>query len=147
MVASRRLGTAPLFVETATYITVDVEALISKISPSARGIYSSDVADLLRSEGVAVGQWPRRNVADLARYTADGTPVIVRIADRVGGTDFAHFVVVDGVTTKAGKSVVAIRDPHGTRYYSPVETFEKTLQERSSYLISQNEPLFTYQFP
>ncbi|MCO3324625.1 hypothetical protein FA200_18730 [Pseudomonas aeruginosa] len=40
--------------------------------------------------------------------------------------DFSHFVVVDGVTTRNGVSVVAIRDPHGTQYFSPVAIFEKS---------------------
>ncbi|MFK7702024.1 hypothetical protein [Pseudomonas caspiana] len=62
---------------------------------------------------------------DLARYTGDGTPVVVRIVDNTKGTDFSHFVVVDGVTTRNGISVEAIRDPHGTQYFSPVSTFQR----------------------
>jgi hypothetical protein len=52
-------------------------------------------------------------------------PVVVRLFDKSGGSDFSHFVVVDGVTTKNGIPVVAIRDPHGTQYFSPVTTFER----------------------
>ena len=66
-----------------------------------------------------------RNVADLERYTNSGTPVIARIFDNTNGTRFSHFVVVDGVTTRNGVAVVAIRDPHGVQYFSPVRTFEK----------------------
>nr|TWR35003.1 hypothetical protein FQY85_08955 [Cronobacter turicensis] len=62
---------------------------------------------------------------DLSRYTANGTPIIARIADKTGGDSFSHFVVVDGVTTRNGISVVAIRDPWGKQYFSPVSTFEK----------------------
>ncbi|MBV4497564.1 hypothetical protein HU715_019670 [Pseudomonas sp. SWRI12] len=47
------------------------------------------------------------------------------IFDKSGGSDFSHFVVVDGVTTKNNIPVVAIRDPHGSQYFSPVTTFEK----------------------
>ncbi|MBC3383636.1 hypothetical protein HU767_06185 [Pseudomonas sp. SWRI179] len=47
------------------------------------------------------------------------------IFDKSGGSDFSHFVVVDGVTTKNNTPVVAIRDPHGSQYFSPVTTFEK----------------------
>lgn len=61
----------------------------------------------------------------MARYTSNGTPVVVRIVDKTGGTGFSHFVVVDGVTTRNGVSVVAIRDPHGKQYFSPVTTFER----------------------
>lgn len=47
------------------------------------------------------------------------------IFDHTNGTRFSHFVVVDGVTTRNGVAVVAIRDPHGVQYFSPVRTFEK----------------------
>ncbi|NHZ93966.1 hypothetical protein F2P45_33975 [Massilia sp. CCM 8733] len=67
----------------------------------------------------------RRNVDDLARYTDKGVPVIVRITDVDGGTSFSHFVVVDGVTTRNGTRVVAIRDPNNRAYFSPVETFSR----------------------
>lgn len=62
----------------------------------------------------------------MARYTSNGTPVVVRVADKIGGSDFSHFVVVDGVTTRNGIPVVAIRDPHGMQYFSPVTTFERS---------------------
>ncbi len=34
-------------------------------------------------------------------------------------------VVVDGVTTRNGAEVVAIRDPHGVQYFSPKATFQE----------------------
>lgn len=40
-----------------------------------------------------------RGVSDLSRYSANGTPVIARIVDKIGGSSFYHFVVIDGVTT------------------------------------------------
>ena len=51
-----------------------------------------------------------------------GKPDIVRIK---GPNEFSHFVVVDGITVKNGQKVAAIRDPHGTQYFSPIKTFEK----------------------
>ncbi|HBN9628463.1 TPA: two-partner secretion system putative hemagglutinin TpsA2 [Pseudomonas aeruginosa] len=105
---------------------VDVGVLVQKVKPSAGGIYAQDVADLMKSEGIPASAFGNRNVADLTRYTSNGTPVVVRIADKTGDSDFSHFVVVDGVTTRNGVSVVAIRDPHGTQYFSPVATFEKS---------------------
>ncbi len=78
----------------------------------------------MTSEGVPASAFGSRNVADLARYTGDGASVVVRIVDNTKGTDFSHFVVVDGVTTRNGISVVAIRDPHGTQHFSPVSTFQ-----------------------
>jgi filamentous hemagglutinin len=104
---------------------VDVVDLIQKVPPSAEGIFPRDVAALLKSEGVNSNAWGNRNLADLASYTSDGTPVIVQIADKTGGSNFSHFVVVDGITSRNGVAVVAIRDPQGMQYFSPVSTFQK----------------------
>jgi predicted double-glycine peptidase len=104
---------------------VDVSRLISKVAPGEAGISGVDVARLMRSEGVPATAFQNRSVADLARYTADGTPVVVRVIDGSGGSTFSHFVVVDGVTERAGVKVVAIRDPHGVQYFSPLSTFER----------------------
>ncbi|MDK1397491.1 hemagglutinin repeat-containing protein [Pseudomonas protegens] len=104
---------------------VDVGVLIQRIKPSKDGIFVQDVADLMRSEGVPTSAFGNRNVADLTRYTSNGTPVIVRVVDKEGGSGFSHFVVVDGVTNKNGVPVVAIRDPNNKQYFSPVTTFEK----------------------
>ena len=84
----------------------------------------------MTSEGVPASAFGNRNVADLARYTGDGAPVVVRIVDNTKGTDFSHFVVVDGVTTRNGISVVATRDPHNKQYFSPVSTFERNFRVR-----------------
>ncbi len=104
---------------------VDVATLIQKIPPNAEGIYPTDVAALMKSQGVDATAFSGRNVNDLARYTQNGTPVVVRIADP-GVSDFSHFVVVDGVTMRNGVQVVAIRDPQGAQYFSPVTTFNKS---------------------
>ncbi|WP_090143243.1 hemagglutinin repeat-containing protein [Limnohabitans sp. DM1] len=104
---------------------VDVATLIQRIPPTAEGILSTDVATLMKSQGVDAIALGRRNVSDLARYTENGTPVVVRVADP-GVSDFSHFVVVDGVTTRNGVQVVAIRDPQGAQYFSPVATFNKS---------------------
>jgi predicted double-glycine peptidase len=103
---------------------VDIKELIKKMPPSEQGIYSRDVAALMNSQGVPSSVIGSVNVNDLARYTSRGTPVVVRIVDNKTGTNFSHFVVVDGVTERNGIPVVAIRDPHGTQYFSPVSTFE-----------------------
>jgi hypothetical protein len=104
---------------------VDVAALIKKLPPTDKGIMAHSVADLMKGEGVPASVFGGRNVKDLARYTAAGVPVVVRVVDNSGGTGFSHFVVVDGVTNRSGASVVAIRDPHGKQYFSPAATFEK----------------------
>ncbi|MBR8657340.1 C39 family peptidase, partial [Achromobacter sp. Marseille-Q0513] len=105
---------------------VDIGTLINRAPPTERGITSGRVVALMASEGVPASAYRMRNVDDLARYTSNGTPVIVRIVDSSGKTDFSHFVVVDGVTTRNGRKVVAIRDPQSNgQYFSPVETFAK----------------------
>jgi hypothetical protein len=105
---------------------VDVATLIQKIPPRADGITTLEIAALLKSQGIRASAYRGRSVADLARYTKDGTPVIVRIADKTPGAKFSHAVVVDGVAVRSGVPVVAIRDPHGMQYFSPVETFKRS---------------------
>lgn len=117
---------------------VDIGNLIEKLPPGKDGIFPQDVANLMKSEGVNTAVYASRNVADLARYTANGTPVIVQVVDKAAGTGFSHFVVVDGITTRNGISVVAIRDPHGKQYFSPATTFEKNF---SGYVVVPKDAL------
>ncbi|WP_431701439.1 DUF637 domain-containing protein [Pseudomonas sp. BR20] len=117
---------------------VDIGNLIEKLPPGKDGIFPQDVASLMKSEGVNTAVYASRNVADLARYTANGTPVIVQVVDKAAGTGFSHFVVVDGITTRNGISVVAIRDPHGKQYFSPATTFEKNF---SGYVVVPKDAL------
>jgi hypothetical protein len=104
---------------------LDVGTLIQKLPPSEKGIFAQDVASLMKSEGIPASAFGNRNVADLARYTSNGTPVVFRVADKATGSVFFNCVVVDGVITRNGISVVAIRDPHGKQYFSPVSAFER----------------------
>ncbi|WP_431263016.1 hemagglutinin repeat-containing protein [Roseateles chitinivorans] len=104
---------------------IDVADLIAKIPPRPQdgGITGQEVASLFRSQGIDAVRVIPRDIDDLARFTKDGTPVIARIAR---GDDYSHFVVVDGVTTRNGVKVVAIRDPDGGEaYFSPITTFKK----------------------
>ncbi|WPN98504.1 DUF637 domain-containing protein [Pseudomonas sp. MUP55] len=117
---------------------VDIGNLIEKLPPGKDGIFPQDVANLMKSEGVNTAVYASRNVADLARYTANGTPVIVQVVDKAAGTGFSHFVVVDGITTRNGVSVVAVRDPHGKQYFSPATTFEKNF---SGYVVVPKDAL------
>lgn len=104
---------------------VNVESLIASVRPTEKGILSKDVADMLSRNKVETIFLNGRTINDLSRYTDKGTPVIVRITDSKNPKEFSHFVVVDGITERAGQKVVAIRDPHGKSYFSPVETFKK----------------------
>lgn len=91
---------------------VEVENLIAQFPPSSTGLDRNRVAQILRSNGVDATALESRNLDDIARYTANGNPVIVRVAD--DALNYSHFVVVDGVTNIPGVGkVVAIRDPAG----------------------------------
>lgn len=103
---------------------VDIFDLIKKVSPTKEGITGRDVAKLFKLNGVEAVALNGRKIEDLVRYTSNGQPVIVRIAD--GSTDFSHFLVVDGVTIRNGMKVVAIRDPQGFQYFSPAGSFSKS---------------------
>lgn len=96
---------------------------ISVIPSFSNRWHEATLADWVESRSVTANAYRRRNVDDLARYTADGTPVVVRMEDKTTG--FSHFVVVDGVTTKNGIEVVAVRDPNGAQYFSPRATFKQ----------------------
>ncbi|MCV2442582.1 two-partner secretion domain-containing protein [Acinetobacter bereziniae] len=102
---------------------VNVENLINSIPPKTDGITFKQVSELLKQNNVENYAFSSRTITQLEQYTSKGTPVIVRIAD--DKTGFSHFVVVDGVTIRGGKKVVAIRDPHNASYYSPIESFKK----------------------
>ena len=69
--------------------------------------------------GIAHARYP----GELVKGAQNGTPVVatIRFPD-----DTFHAVVIDGITTRNGVRVVAIRDPHGVQYFSPVDTFRRT---------------------
>ena len=101
---------------------VNVNQLIYSMPPSPKGITVYQVRNLLRQNGLDSRFLPRKSIDDIRRYTASGKPVIVRIESN----NFSHFVIVDGVTNRMGRGVVAIRDPHGVQYFSPIETFSNS---------------------
>jgi ABC-type bacteriocin/lantibiotic exporter with double-glycine peptidase domain len=103
---------------------VNVESLIATLKPTQEGILSKEVSNLLSKNNVENLFLNGRTINDISRYTDKGTPVIVRITDSKNPKEFSHFVVVDGITERAGQEVVAIRDPHGKSYFSPLETFK-----------------------
>ena len=54
------------------------------------------------------------------RTTTKGHPAVVATRLDRGG----HAIVVDGITTRQGQKVVAIRDPAlGRQYFTPLEEF------------------------
>ncbi|WP_330962006.1 cysteine peptidase family C39 domain-containing protein [Photobacterium sp. 53610] len=92
---------------------------------SSAGTTMPDLQRLLKDNGVSSVVRTRRKVSDLQKMTSNGRPSIVMVRS---GPSTNHFVVVDGVTTRGGQRVVAIRDPagkpNGGVYYESVESFE-----------------------
>ncbi|MCX5001181.1 hypothetical protein OHB05_00870 [Streptomyces sp. NBC_00638] len=69
-------------------------------------------------------------VDDLARATssrAGGNPAVAVIRNTTGTRqqEVLHYVVVDGVTTRMGQKVVAVRNPWGLQYFELVDNFAK----------------------
>ncbi|MES2047884.1 MAG: cysteine peptidase family C39 domain-containing protein, partial [Pseudomonadota bacterium] len=83
------------------------------------------LARTLKNNGLASANWKLGvTVDDLATATANGNAAIARVTL---GNGEGHFVVVDGVTTRQGQSVVAVRDPGtGTQYFVPKKEFAKS---------------------
>jgi hypothetical protein len=81
---------------------------------SAQGTTIDRLAKLLNVNGVSATWRAGFNIEQLALATSRGRPAIAHVGIPGGG---GHFVVVDGVTTRIGQRVVAIRDPAGGRQY------------------------------
>ncbi|WP_442970189.1 cysteine peptidase family C39 domain-containing protein [Roseibium sp. FZY0029] len=92
---------------------------------SSAGTTVPDLQRLLRDNGVSSVVRTRRSVSDLESMTAGGRPSIAMVRT---GPNTNHYVVVDGVTTRSGQRVVAVRDPaggpNGGVYYETVSSFE-----------------------
>jgi len=63
---------------------VDVGDLVAKIPPGELGIRRDQVASLFRANGVDAVHVENKNIDDLARLTANGTPVVVRVREGEG---------------------------------------------------------------
>ena len=98
---------------------VDPATIIAQLPPEADGVQISRIWELFNNNGVDAVSLEGKTVDDVAQYTKGGTPVVAIIRYGEG----AHAVVVDGVTTRAGASVVAVRDPHGVQYFVPRNDF------------------------
>jgi len=82
------------------------------------GTYITELADTLRANGLNAVTRTRQSIDDLVNLTRSGSPAIAHLR-----TNGGHFVVVDGVTVRAGRAVVAIRDPAGGQYFQLVDDF------------------------
>ncbi|WP_262772502.1 VENN motif pre-toxin domain-containing protein, partial [Acinetobacter bereziniae] len=131
-----------LYGKDAKDLTADEKSTISAITglvASGVGATTGDVSNTVQSGNVAQNVVEEDNLFGvlMADKKIDKqknnyyfqalqacTPVIVRIDDK--SRDFLHFVVVDGVTVRNGQKVLAIRDPHGKSYLSPLDSFKKS---------------------
>jgi hypothetical protein len=110
---------------TLTGKNVPVETLVSRVVLLDKGTTGDQLVNVLKSEGVSA-RWNFSTFPkDLETLTAKGRPVIAKV--KVDATN-NHWIVVDGVTTRLGRKVVAIRDPgyesEKFRYYFELwETF------------------------
>jgi filamentous hemagglutinin len=80
------------------------------------------LAEALQTSGIGSARAVfKATVDDLAAATAKGDAAIVHV--RLSG-DAGHFVVVDGITTRAGQPVVAVRDPMDGQFFVPLDQFK-----------------------
>ena len=100
---------------------VDMTALLNQANVGANGMTMNRVATLLQNQGVSATFTTRVDMSDLAAATADGNPAIAAVTQGGGG----HAIVVDGITTRMGTPVVAIRDPWGQQYFETVDSFSQ----------------------
>lgn len=114
---------------------VDLAALVGRANVGTNGMTADRVAVLLRSEGVDASFKTRMTIQDLADATAGGNPAIVAVRQGGGG----HAIVVDGVTTRQGVQVVAIRDPWGEQFFEKVDVFNKRFLKQGIVINGKNK--------
>jgi len=100
---------------------VDLAQLIRDARVGRKGVTMDRLESLLQSRGVNAVLDYDLSISSLARATASGKPAVVAVIQGGGG----HAIVVDGITTRQGAQVVAIRDPWGTQYFERVSQFEQ----------------------
>jgi filamentous hemagglutinin len=86
-----------------------------------RVVTIDELATTLNANGLNATYKRRLSIEQLKKSTNSSNPAIVAIDTPNGG----HAVVVDGFTTKYGKNVVSIRNPHGEAYFQTVDEFKK----------------------
>jgi filamentous hemagglutinin len=101
----------------------DLERVLSRNGVNARRTFGTDVS-----------------IEAIEKATRRGQPAIVRVELQTSkGETYGHFVIVDGVTTRQGGKVVAVRDPNqGRQYFVPVDEFEQKLGGLNRHAIFTN---------
>jgi filamentous hemagglutinin len=103
---------------------VDLARLVEGFGPE--GTWGADLVTLLRRNRVVADARTGVTIADLRTATRGGNPVValVRNTSATRPGEALHWVVVDGVTTRLGQEVLAIRDPWGLQYFELTGTFQ-----------------------
>ncbi|WP_232358274.1 papain-like cysteine protease family protein [Paraneptunicella aestuarii] len=101
--------------------SVDVEDLVKQLPITDKGVSIDKLSGVFQNYGVDAEFKRGLTIDDIASATQSGTPVIVAVRQGGGG----HAIVVDGITTRQGVDVVAIRDPWGTQYFEKLTVFKK----------------------
>ena len=104
---------------------------IINLELTARGTTMDRLSALLNANGTNATLRSGASLGDIGTATAQGNPVIAHVNMPGGG---GHFLVVDGVTTRMGQSVVAIRDPLGGGQY--FELASRFMQRFSGWIVT-----------
>jgi filamentous hemagglutinin len=86
------------------------------------GLPARVVEQVLQRNGVTASRLEQDLLLEvLQKATSQGHPAIAVVRS---GANTRHAVVVDGVTTRMGQQVVAIRDPLGFQYFESADLFQ-----------------------
>ncbi|MDQ3233559.1 MAG: cysteine peptidase family C39 domain-containing protein [Pseudobdellovibrionaceae bacterium] len=99
---------------------VRVDELLTKIELSTDGSTGPQLVNLFAEYGVGARRSTSTFPKDLESLTSNGRPVIAQV---MNPDSSRHWLVVDGVTTRQGQKVVAIRDPGFGAYFQLWEDF------------------------
>ena len=104
---------------------VDLAELVKAAGPE--GTPTADLVSLLKRNRVVSESRVGVSIADVRAATRGGNPVIavVRNTSATRPKEVLHAIVIDGVTTRLGQEVLAIRDPWGLQYFELTSTFQK----------------------
>ena len=100
---------------------IDVSQLVKQLKIGKNGVTIDKLEGLLKSHGVKAQYRSKLTIEALAESTAKGKPAVVAVRQGGGG----HAIVVDGITTRQGVDVVAIRDPWGEQFFERLDVFKK----------------------
>lgn len=115
--------------DTLGYHVDDLDEFVRNFNVQEWGTTNRRMVNDLKRIGVDSTARFDLTIEDIATYTRHGNPMIVHV-NHPGPNGGGHFVVVDGITTRYGRRVVAIRDPHGRQYFEDLATFEARSTER-----------------